>query len=84
MLAIGTGLAEEYLAERHRQQQEVHLRSLTFDYLFAGRSSTATGASAQPELRRWRDTQPGAAKHRRALKRIREAVAQDAREARAA
>jgi hypothetical protein len=79
MLAIGTALAQEYLAERHPQQQEVHLRSLTFGYLFRWSLFNRDWAErTEAELRRWRDTQPGATKHRRALKRIREAVAHDA------
>jgi hypothetical protein len=85
MLAIRTALAQEYLAERRPQQQEVHLRSLTFEYLFRWSLITHDWAEhTEAELRRWRDTQPGVAKHRRALKRIRAAVAHDARESRAA
>ena len=34
MLAIGDSLAGEYLAGEHPQQEEVHLRALTFDYLY--------------------------------------------------
>jgi hypothetical protein len=63
----------------------VHLRSLTFDYLFRWSLFNRDWAErTEAELRRWRDSQPGVAKYRRALKRIREALAHDARDARAA
>jgi DNA-binding PadR family transcriptional regulator len=73
MLAIGNPLGEEYLAGRHPQQQEVHLRALTFDYLYRWAQLNREWADrTEAELRRWRDTAPSAAKQRRALARIRE------------
>ena len=75
MLAVGTPLAQEYLEERHPQQKEVHLRALTFDYLYRWALLNREWADrADAELRRWRDTDPSAAKHRRALDRIRSTV----------
>ena len=72
MLAIGTQVADEYLAGEHPQQEEVHLRALTFDYLYRWAHLNREWADrTEAELRRWRDTEPSAAKHRRALDRIR-------------
>jgi hypothetical protein len=57
-------------------QEEVHLRSLTFDYLYRWALFNRDWATrAEAELRRWRDTEPNAAKRRRALERIRDALA---------
>jgi DNA-binding PadR family transcriptional regulator len=75
MLAVGTPLAHEYLEGRHPQQQEVHLRSLTFDYLYRWALFNRDWADrTEAELRRWRDTEPSPAKRRRALGRIRSAM----------
>ena len=75
MLAVGTPLAQEYLDGRHPQQEEVHLRALTFDYLYRwARLNREWADRTEAELRRWRDTAPSAAKHRRALERIRAAL----------
>jgi PadR family transcriptional regulator AphA len=71
MLAVGTPLAQEYLDGRHPQQDEVHLRSLTFDYLYRwALFNRAWAERTEAEVRRWRDTEPNAAKRRRALARI--------------
>jgi hypothetical protein len=75
MLAVGAPLGEEYLDGRHPQQEEVHLRSLTFDYLYRWALFNRDWAlRTEAELRRWRDTAPSAAKRRRALERIRSAM----------
>jgi PadR family transcriptional regulator, regulatory protein AphA len=75
MLAVGTPLAREYLDGVHPQQQEVHLRSLTFDYLYRWAEFNRDWAErAEAELRRWRNTEPSPAKRRRALARIEAAV----------
>jgi hypothetical protein len=72
MLAVGTPLGHEYLERRHPQQAEVHLRALTFDYLYGWAEFTREWAdSAAAEVARWDDTGPGHAKERRALARIR-------------
>ena len=34
MLEVGTPLGQEYLEGHHPQQEEVHLRAITFDYLY--------------------------------------------------
>jgi hypothetical protein len=85
MLAIRTALAQEYLAEHHPSTRRCTCaRSHSVSY-FAGLLFNCDWAEhTEAGQRRWRDTQPGAVKHRRALKRIRAAVAHDAREARAA
>jgi DNA-binding PadR family transcriptional regulator len=76
MLAVGTPLGHEYLEGEHPQQEEVHLRSLTFDYLYRWALFNRDWAErAEAELRRWRDTEPNPAKHERALARIEAALA---------
>jgi DNA-binding PadR family transcriptional regulator len=73
MLAVGTPLGREYLERRHPQQDEVHLRALTFDYLYGwGQFTRAWAESALAEVERWDDTSPSPAKERRALARIRD------------
>jgi PadR family transcriptional regulator AphA len=75
MLAVGTPLAREYLDGVHPQQQEVHLRSLTFDYLYRwALFNRAWAERTEAELRRWRDTEPNPAKQRRGLARIEAAL----------
>src|SRR5262249_45985224 len=72
MLAIGTPLGEEYLEGRHPQQDEVHLRALTFDYLYGwARFNRDWALRAEQELRAWDTSRPSDAKRRRALQRIR-------------
>ncbi|MBN1530548.1 MAG: PadR family transcriptional regulator [Thermoleophilaceae bacterium] len=72
MLAVGTPLGHEYLERRHPEQEEVHLRALTFDYLYGWALFTRAWADgALAEVERWDDTSPSAAKERRALARIR-------------
>ena len=72
MLEVGTPLGHEYLGARHPQQDEVHLRALTFDYLYGWAQFTRAWAdSALAEVARWDDTSPSPAKERRALARIR-------------
>jgi DNA-binding PadR family transcriptional regulator len=72
MIAIGDGLADLYLAEAHPFQREVHIRALTFDYLYNWARFTIEWADrAEADVRGWRDLSPGRAKHRRALDRLR-------------
>ncbi len=72
MLAVGTPLGHEYLERRHPRQDEVHLRALSFDYLYGWALFTRDWADrAQAEVTRWKDTAPDAGKERRALARIR-------------
>ena len=76
MLAIGTPLSAEYLERRHPQQHEVHLRALTFDYLYGWALFTRDWAdSAAAEVARWQDTGLDPVKERRALARIRRRLA---------
>jgi DNA-binding PadR family transcriptional regulator len=71
MLAIGTPLAQEYLEGRHPQQHEVHLRALSFDYLYRWALLNREWAdSAEAEIARWPDEE----KQARALARIRAVV----------
>jgi DNA-binding PadR family transcriptional regulator len=75
MLAIGRPLAREYLDGVHPQQQEVHLRALTFDYLFSwALLNRRWSERAAREVRRWRDTEPDDDKRERALDLIRRTV----------
>jgi PadR family transcriptional regulator AphA len=75
MLAIGGPIAREYLERTHAFQEQVHIRALTFDYLYRWAQLTADWADrAEREVARWDDVGPSPAKHRRALARIREVV----------
>lgn len=72
MIAIGEGLADLYLAGEHPFQEDVHIRALTFDYLYGWARHTIEWADrAEADVRSWRDLRPGAAKHRHALARLR-------------
>lgn len=75
MLAIGRPLAGEYLAAIHPFQDQVHIRALTFDYLYNWARFTASWAErCEQEVRAWADLAPSPAKHRRALDRLREII----------
>jgi PadR family transcriptional regulator AphA len=75
MIAIGDRLADQYLAGAHPFQQEVHVRALTFDYLYNWARHTIEWADrAEADVRAWRDLRPGPAKERRALERLRAIV----------
>jgi DNA-binding PadR family transcriptional regulator len=72
MIAIGDGLADLYLAGEHPFQEDVHIRALTFDYLYNWARHTIEWANrAEADVRSWRDLRPGRAKHVRALARLR-------------
>jgi PadR family transcriptional regulator AphA len=76
MLAVGTPLGHEYLDGQHPQQHEVHLRALTFDYLYGwAQFNRAWAQRAAGEVALWTDVSPDEAKHRRALDSIRGRVA---------
>jgi len=73
MLAIGRPLAHEYIEGRHPFQDQVHVRALSFDYLYRWAELTIDWADrAAREVSGWRDTGPSTAKHRRALARLKE------------
>jgi PadR family transcriptional regulator AphA len=75
MLAVGRPLAHEYLNRGHPQQDEVHLRALSFDYLYSWATlNRAWALRTERELVRWRDVAPNAAKHKRAIARIRKTL----------
>jgi hypothetical protein len=75
MLAIGEPLAHEYLERRHEFTDQVHLRALSFDYLYGwARFTVAWADRCEGEVRRWRTTAPSKAKHERALARLRAIV----------
>jgi PadR family transcriptional regulator AphA len=75
MLAIGDGIAEQYHARTHPFQREVHVRALTFDYLYSWARHTVDWADrAEADVRGWRDLRPGPTKERRALERLRAIV----------
>lgn len=73
MLAIGRPLGHEYLAGTHPFQEHVHIRALSFDYLYRWAEFTRDWAErAESEVARWPNTGASPAKHRRALARLRE------------
>jgi DNA-binding PadR family transcriptional regulator len=75
MLAVGRGLAGEYLSATHPFQDQVHIRSLTFDYLYNWALFTVAWADrTEREVRGWEDLAATAEKHRRALRRLREII----------
>jgi DNA-binding PadR family transcriptional regulator len=78
MLAVGTPLAHEYLSGSHRFQEQVHIRALTFDYLYNwARFTVAWADRAEQEVSRWRDVKPSRAKRRRALARLEQILGED-------
>jgi DNA-binding PadR family transcriptional regulator len=65
-------LAGEYLIATHPFQDQVHIRALTFDYLYNwARFMVAWAERTEREVRRWDDLAPTSEKHRRALDRLR-------------
>jgi PadR family transcriptional regulator, regulatory protein AphA len=75
MLARGQPLAEEYLGSRHPQQHEVHLRALSFDYLYRWALMNLEWAErAEREVLRWDGTAGNPAREARALSTIRAAL----------
>lgn len=75
MLAVGRPLAGEYLTATHPFQDQVHIRALTFDYLYNWARFTAEWADrTEHEVRRWTDLTPTPDKHQRALNRIRKII----------
>ncbi|MEA2481402.1 MAG: hypothetical protein QOJ07_3324 [Thermoleophilaceae bacterium] len=72
MLAIGDGIADQYEAGTHPFQDEVHIRALTFDYLYGWARFTVDWADrAEADVRAWRDLRGTAPRRRRAVARIR-------------
>jgi hypothetical protein len=66
--AIGLPLAREYLDGRHPQQAEVHLRALSFDYLWRWAELMLDWAEkAEREVSGWDAVAPAEDRHRRAL-----------------
>jgi DNA-binding PadR family transcriptional regulator len=75
MLSVGRPLAGEYLSGTHPFQEQVHIRALTFDYLYNwARFTVAWADRTEREVRRWEDLEPTADKHQRALRRLREII----------
>jgi len=75
MLTIGRPLAGEYLSATHPFQDQVHIRALTFDYLYTWAQFTAAWAErSERVVLGWSDLAPTADKHRRALDRLREII----------
>jgi PadR family transcriptional regulator, regulatory protein AphA len=72
MLDIGDGLAAQYEAGTHPFMDEVHIRALTFDYLYNWAILTRDWADrTEAEVSRWRDLRQTPRKQRRAADRIR-------------
>ena len=75
MLAIGDGIGDLYLTRSHPFQENVHIRALTFDYLYGWARFTVEWADrTEATVRGWRDLRPTRAKHARALERLRAIV----------
>jgi PadR family transcriptional regulator, regulatory protein AphA len=75
MLAIGDSIGDLYLTRRHPFQEEVHIRALSFDYLYNWARFTVEWADrTEATVRGWRDVRPTRAKHARALDRLRAIV----------
>jgi hypothetical protein len=71
-------LAGEYLEGLHPQQHEVHLRALSFDYLYRWALLNRDWAiRAEQEVARWSSVATDPEKHDRALARIRAALASE-------
>jgi DNA-binding PadR family transcriptional regulator len=78
MLAVGRPLAQEYLDRTHPQQHEVHLRALSFDYLYSwAMLNRAWAERTEREIMRWSDLALDPAKHSRAVARIRKTLGVD-------
>jgi DNA-binding PadR family transcriptional regulator len=78
MLGVGRPLAGEYLTATHPFQDQVHIRALTFDYLYNwARFTVAWADRTGREVRRWDDLDPTSEKHRRALQRLRTIIDQE-------
>jgi DNA-binding PadR family transcriptional regulator len=76
MLAIGDDLAERYATRTHEFQQEVHIRALSFDYLYSWAKLTVEWADrTEAEVSRWSDVKLAPAKERRAIRAISALVA---------
>ncbi len=77
MLGVGRPLAGEYLTATHPFQDQVHIRALTFDYLYNwARFTIAWADRTEREVRRWDDVAPTSENHRRALDRLRAIIDQ--------
>jgi PadR family transcriptional regulator, regulatory protein AphA len=77
MLAVGRPLAGEYLSATHPFQDQLHIRGLTFDYLYNWARFTVDWADrAEREVRRWDDLAPTPDKHERALKHLSQIIGQ--------
>lgn len=75
MLEIGESLAREYLDRTHLFQAQVHVRALTFDYLYNWARLTVEWADrAEREVGRWDDLDLSPAKERRALRHLRQVL----------
>jgi DNA-binding PadR family transcriptional regulator len=78
MLQVGRPLAGEYLAGTHQFQDQVHIRALTFDYLYNWATFTAEWADrAELEVALWNDVSPTPEKHERALDHLRRIIDQE-------
>jgi len=77
MTGVGRPLAREYLSATHPFQDQVHIRAVTFDYLYDwARFTVAWADRAEREAHRWNDLAPAADKHQRALEHLRQIIEQ--------
>lgn len=80
MLAVGRPLAGEYLAGTHQFQDQVHIRALTFDYLYNWARFTVEWAErAEQEVGLWNDLAAAPEKHERALEHLRRIIDREPR-----
>jgi PadR family transcriptional regulator, regulatory protein AphA len=78
MLGVGRPLAGEYLTASHPFQDQVHIRALTFDYLYNwARFTVAWAERTEREIHRWDDLAPTPDNHRRALNHLRKIIDQE-------
>jgi len=72
MMDIGDGLVAQFSAGTHPFMDEVHIRALTFDYIYNWAILTRDWADrTEAEVIRWRTLGPNPGKRRRAVARIR-------------
>jgi PadR family transcriptional regulator, regulatory protein AphA len=80
MLGVGRPLAGEYLNKTHPFQDQVHIRALTFDYLYNwARFTIAWANRAEDEVRRWSDLGPSPEKQQRALDHLQDMISEGGR-----
>jgi len=66
---IGRVVAKEFVLGEAPHQAQPHLNAMVFDFLWTWADQIQAWADRwEPEVRKWRDTEPGNAKRRRAMR----------------